>query len=131
MNMFKTAAVSTLLATVASTSAFAAAHTDPAAVTCADFAAMNSEDMMATAMAAEEGMMADTMAMDADEDDSTDMAEGADTEMATDTEAAEGTEIAEGTDTDAMATDDMDMSAVMAACDGNDDMMVMDAMSAM
>lgn len=128
-----------LATTLGATMALAAGGASAMTTTCADFAAMSAEDQMAEvammhdemmamesdamatddAMAADDAMATDDMA--ADDAMATDDAMAADA-MATDDAMAGDDAMA----ADAMATDEM--ASIMAACEGNPDMMVMEAM---
>ncbi len=139
-----------LAATLGATLVLAAGTASAMTTTCADFMAMSPEDQMA-----EVAMMHDSMAADGMAAETTGDAMASDDAMATDDMAADSmaTDGTMATDDamapaegvaddmaadDAMASDDMaadtmasdEMTAIMAACDGNPDMMVMDVMPA-
>lgn len=109
--------------------AMAAEHEmDPASMTCADFTGMDAEGQEEAYASLEQASMeaeagGDTEA--AAEGDA-EMAEGDDTEAAAEGDA----EMAEGGDTEAGAEGEVseDVQMLVDACEGNDDMMAMEAM---
>lgn len=113
---FKSVAIAGLMCSAAG-SAFAGEHEmDVSTMTCSEFAAMDEEGQMS----AMESMKSASMEGDASATDST--TTGTDsTATGTDSTATEGD--------DAMMQEEM--TAMMSACEGNDDMMAMDAMKSM
>ena len=107
-----TLAIAGLMSTLFASPLFAQDAMSPESMTCADFMAMDSDGQMQAlqAMASPEGMMA----------------EG---EMPAEGMMAEGGMAAEGmmAEGDEMMTDEQ-MAAMSAACEGDPDMMAMDAM---